>query len=124
MVYNVEASKNVLSDYYYRCKQNNTPMVPILISLTPCGSLKTLEFMKWLGINIPKWFENELIYSDDILDKSIDLLKQQFRELLSFGLEKKIPIGCNIESVSVRKVEIDASIILVNEIRSMMNELH
>ena len=118
-VYNLEASKNFLSDYYYFCTDNSVDMVPILFTLTPCGSLKTLEFMKWLGINIPRWLENELQNSEDILDQSVNILKKQFAELLDFAREKNIPIGCNIESVSIRKVEIERSVQLVGEIREI-----
>ncbi len=119
VIYNLETAKNFLSDYYYYCIKNEIEMKPILFTLTPCGSKKTLEFMKWLGISFPKWLENELLLSEDILEKSVELLKKQFKELLEFATEKGIPIGCNIESVSVRKVEIDASIKLVDEIRAM-----
>ncbi len=119
-VYNLEASKNFLSDYYFYCLQNDLPMVPILFTLTPCGSQKTLNFMKWLGISIPRWLENELLNSGDILDRSMELLKTQFTELVEFAQDKNIPIGCNIESVSVRRVEIEASIELVDEIRSIL----
>lgn len=121
-IYNIEASKNFLSDYYYYFKTNNLKMVPVLLTLTPCGSLKTLEFMKWLGINIPKWLENDLINSEDILQKSVELLKKQFKELLDFAKEKGIPIGCNIESVSIRKSEIEASILLVKDIKKILNK--
>ncbi|MFT8316523.1 MAG: methylenetetrahydrofolate reductase [Clostridium sp.] len=117
VIYDIEASKNLLSDYFYYCKDNDVEMVPILFTLTPCGSIKTLEFMKWLGINVPKWMENELIHSNDILDKSINLAKNIFEELLDFALDKDIPIGCNIESLSVRKIEIEASIQLVRDIK-------
>ena len=48
-VYDVNASKNFLSDYYYYGQEHNIPLVPILFTLTPCGSVKTLQFMKWLG---------------------------------------------------------------------------
>ena len=119
-VYNVEAAKDFLSDYYYYCRDNNIEMVPILFTLTPCGSLKTLEFMKWLGISIPRWLENDLMNSEDILNKSISLSKAIFTELMDFSVEKGIPIGCNIESVSVRKVEIEASIRLVKDIKSIL----
>lgn len=119
-VYNVEAAKDFLSDYYYYCRNNNIEMVPIIFTLTPCGSLKTLEFMKWLGISIPRWLENDLMNSEDILNKSLSLSKAIFTELLDFSMEKGIPIGCNIESVSVRKVEIEASIRLVNDIKSIL----
>ncbi len=120
-LYNVEAAKNFLSDYYYYCKNNQIEMVPILFTLTPCGSLKTLEFMKWLGISIPRWLENDLMNSEDILNKSIATSKAIFSELFDFSMEKGIPIGCNIESVSVRKVEIEASIRLVNDIKSIIS---
>lgn len=119
-VYNVEAAKDFLSDYYYHCKNNNIEMVPILFTLTPCGSLKTLAFMKWLGISIPRWLENDLMNSEDILNKSVSLSKAIFTELMDFSMEKGIPIGCNIESVSVRKVEIQASIRLVDDVKAII----
>lgn len=122
VIYNVEASKNLLSDYFYYCQENNIEMVPILFTLAPCGSLKTLDFMKWLGINIPKWLENDLIHSKDILDKSIDLSKNIFEELLEFALDKGIPIGCNIESLSIRKVEIEASVQLAKDIKLLIEK--
>lgn len=119
--YNVEASKNFLSDYYHYCTENEIEMVPILFNLAPCGSTKTLEFMKWLGISIPRWLENELKYSSDVLDKSIQLTTKIFEELFEFGLEKGIPIGCSVESVSTRKVEIEASIQMVRDIKVMLD---
>ncbi|MGY4759400.1 methylenetetrahydrofolate reductase [Paenibacillus caseinilyticus] len=122
--YDVEASKNVLSEYYYTCQEQGLEMVPILFNLTPCGSLKTLEFMKWLGISVPKWLENDLMHSNDILDKSVRLTLKIMEELMDFGLEKGIPIGCSVESVSTRKVEIDASVQLLKDVKqSMENRL-
>ena len=115
-VYDVNASKNFLSDYYYYGKENNIPLVPIIFTLTPCGSVKTLQFMKWLGISIPRWLENELIHSEDILQKSVDCSEQGFRELQAFAAERNIPIGCNIESVAVRRVEVEASIALLRRV--------
>lgn len=118
-VYNVEAAKNVLSEYYYYCQQHELEMVPILINLTPCGSEKTLTFMKWLGINFPKWLENELMNSHDILDQSIKLSANILEELLEFSLPKQIPLGCSVESVSTRKVEIDASVQLIKTVQQL-----
>ncbi|MBB6730126.1 methylenetetrahydrofolate reductase [Cohnella zeiphila] len=119
--YDVEASKNFLSDYYYHCREHGIPTVPILFNLAPCGSQKTLEFMKWLGISIPKWLENELLHAHDILDQSVRLSREVFEELFEFGLEKEIPIGCSVESVSTRKVEIEASVALLREIKTYMD---
>lgn len=116
-VYDVNASKNLLSDYYYYGKEHNIPLAPIIFTLTPCGSAKTLQFMKWLGISIPNWLENELIHSPDILHQSINYCEQSWMELKNFAGEKGIPIGCNIESVAIRKVEVEASIELLRRVK-------
>jgi hypothetical protein len=115
-VYDVNASKNFLSDYYYYGQENNIPLVPIMLTFTPCGSVKTLGFMKWLGISIPRWLENDLVHASDILEKSVDFCEQSWLELKAFADEKQIPIGCNIESVAIRKVEVEASIELLHRI--------
>ncbi|PCK08287.1 MAG: 5,10-methylenetetrahydrofolate reductase [Alteromonadaceae bacterium] len=119
-VYDVNASKNLLSEYYYHAKENDIPLAPILFTLTPCGSQKTLQFMKWLGISIPKWLENELMHSKDILQQSLDYSEQSWLELKQFADQLGIPIGCNIESVATRKVEIEASIELVKRVKASM----
>ncbi len=117
-VYDVNASKNFLSDYYYSAKEQGINLAPIIFTLTPCGSIKTLDFMKWLGISIPRWLENELIHSEDILGKSVDISQQNYLELKEFADDKGIPIGFNIESVAVRKVEVEASIELLQKLSS------
>lgn len=124
-VYNLEEAKNMLSDYHALCKRNGTPMVPILVTLTPCGSAKTLEFLRWLGVKVSKWLENDLLSANEegqILEESVDALLHLFRELQQFAKRKGIPLGCNVESVAIRKVEIEASMKLVREIRRMLDD--
>lgn len=120
-VYDLEAAKIFLSDYCSYAKKHNKKIVPIIFTLTPCGSAKTLEFMKWLGINIPNYLEEELKESGDILKHSLDLSVHIFKELHKYARKKNIPIGCNVESVAIRKEEIDASIELVSKIKEILN---
>ena len=119
-VYNVEASKNMLSNYYYYSKDLSLPMVPVMMTFSPCGSIKTMQFMKWLGIHFPKWLKNDLMHAEDILGESTETCLRTFKELLNYSLAKKIPIGCNIESVSVRKDEIDASVDLLANMKDLL----
>jgi hypothetical protein len=112
-VYSVAASKNLLSDLYYLCQEKERPMPPVLVTLSPCGSLKTLEFMRWLGISVPRWLENDLRHSRDILQTSLDVCTDLLEDLQDFAVARGIPLGCNVESVSLSKVEIDASVELV-----------
>ncbi len=119
-VYSVTKSKNLLSDLYYRSLAESRPMPQMYITLSPCGSKKTLEFMDWLGVSVPRWLKNELLHAGDILEKSVDLSISGFAELLDFAKSKGFELGCNVESVSLRKAEIDASVEMVHRIRELM----
>lgn len=121
-VYNVEAAKIFLTDYAKYAKENNKEMVPVIFTLTPCGSAKTLDFMKWLGINIPNYLEEDLKESGDILHESIKLSRDIFEELFIFGKRRGIPVGCNVESVAIRKAEIEASIELLDEVKQIIKD--
>lgn len=121
-VYSLNDTKSFLSDYYYYSMEIERQMAPIIFTLTPCGSLKTLEFMQWLGIDVPRWLFNELTHSQDILSKSLEVCRSIAAELLDYCLERNIPVGFNIESVAIRKVEVEASIELLRDVRKMLEE--
>ncbi|WP_419773816.1 methylenetetrahydrofolate reductase [Halarcobacter sp.] len=121
-VYDVHAAKTFLTDYAKYAKENNIEPVPIIFTLTPCGSSKTLDFMKWLGINIPNYLEEDLKESGDILHDSVKLSRDIFEDLFKYGKKRGIPVGCNIESVAIRKAEIDASVELLEEIRQIIKD--
>ncbi len=119
-VYNVEAAKNFLSDYYFYCTENEIEMVPIIFTISPCGSKKTLDFMKWLGINVSKWLENDILKAENTLEKSVEVCIENFEILWQYAKKKNIPIGCNVESISIRKSEIEASIDMAKAIKKIM----
>jgi hypothetical protein len=115
-VYSPGASKDLLSDLYYRCAEAEQAIPPMLVTLSPCGSKKTLEFLRWLGISFPRWLENELLHSRDILQTSVELCCEVFEDLSTYARARGIPLGCNVESVSLRKEEIEASVELLARI--------
>jgi hypothetical protein len=110
IVYDVNAAKNLISDYHHECAAQNIERVPIVLSFSVCGSLKTVEFLKWLGVTVPRWIENELRFADDTLDASYEQAVASAVELISFCRRSGVPFGLNVESVSIRKVEIEASV--------------
>ena len=120
-VYDLMGAKRFLDDYLAYSKEHNKPLVPIIFTITPCGSSKTLDFMKWLGINIPPHLEERLKNSENILEDSVKLSRDIFEILYFYGKGKGIPIGCNVESVAIRKDEIDASIELLHDIQKIMD---
>lgn len=112
-VYDATSTKSLLSDYALALRQQELEPVPLILTFSPCGSPKTLEFMKWLGIAVPRWLENDLRHSADILEQSIRFCDRIFAEVLDYAREKRLPLGINVESISIRKPEIDASVELL-----------
>jgi hypothetical protein len=119
-VYDASSTKSLLSDYALSLQASGRSPVPVVLTFSPCGSVRTLEFMKWLGIAFPRWLENELRHSPDTLERSIDLCERVFSDVQDYAREKRLPVGFNVESVSIRKAEIDASVELFRRLRSLL----
>jgi hypothetical protein len=116
-VYDVASTKSLLSDYAIAVREKNSVALPIILTFSPCGSLRTLSFMKWLGIAFPRWLENELQFATDPLARSVELCERIFAEVWDYARDKGIPLGVNVESVSIRKAEIEASAELLQLLR-------
>jgi 5,10-methylenetetrahydrofolate reductase len=116
-VYDVTSTKSLLSDYSLAVREKGGVPLPIILTFSPCGSLKTLSFMKWLGVAFPRWLENELRFATDPLAKSLVLCERIFAEVWDYARDKDIPLGVNVESVSIRKAEIEASVELLQRLR-------
>lgn len=121
VVYDVAATKSLVSDYFYTCAQKGVPPRPVIFTLSVCGSLKTLAFLHWLGVDVPRWLENALRYSDDPLAESYQQCVATARELVDFCRGLGMPFGFNVESVSIRKVEIEASVELARHVRGLLD---
>jgi hypothetical protein len=119
-VFNVDYAKAVLKDLKAICSQKNIEIPTMIFTLTACGSAKTLKFMEWLGIHIPDTLKEEFLASENILAKSVDVCLSIAQELIDFCSENSVPVGFNIESVAIRKEEIEASIFIVNEVEKML----
>lgn len=117
VVYDAGAAKNLVSDYAYECRDRGLDPIPIAFTLSACGSMKTLRFLRWLGVDVPRWIENDLRHADDTLDASLEQAEATALELISFCRHLDVPFGINVESVSIRKVEIDASVRLAQRLR-------
>lgn len=119
-VFNLDYAKQVIEDLTCTCKDQNKQLPTIIFTLTACGSEKTLHFMEWLGIHVPEDLKEGLKTSDNILEKSVNICLNIASELTEFCTKRAIPFGFNIESVAIRKEEIEASIYMVNEIGTML----
>lgn len=118
IVFDVNAAKDLVSDYRYECAARGIEPVPVVFTFSVCGSVKTLEFLQWLGVDVPRWIENELRHADDTLDASYEQAVATAVELITFCRRIGVPFGLNVESVSIRAVEIEASVRLATRLQA------
>ena len=116
VVYDVNASKDLVSDYFDACGERGLSPIPFVFTLSVCGSLRTLEFLQWLGVNVPKWIQNDLRNAQDALAASYDQCLRTAQELAEFCTRLGVPFGFNVESVSNRREEIETSVQLASEL--------
>ena len=119
VVYDVNAAKDLVSDYHYACRDAGIEPRPIIFTLSVCGSLKTLEFLRWLGVDVPRWMENALTHAQDTLAESSAQCLATARELAAFCGALGTPYGFNVESVSNRRAEIETTVALAAEVGAL-----
>ena len=119
-IFNVEYTRKTLEDLLTTSLQRKREMPTIIFTLTICGSAKTLHFMEWLGIHIPDDIKEELKASPSPVNRSVEIAISIAENLIQFCEERAIPFGFNIESVAIRKEEIDASHHLLNTVSGLL----
>jgi Methylenetetrahydrofolate reductase len=118
VVYDVNAAKNLVSDYHYACAEHGTVAASIVFTFAVCGSTRTLEFLRWLGVDVPRWIENDLRHATDTLETSYQLALTTAIDLIAYCRTLGVPFGINVESVSNRRVEIEMAVRLAGRLRA------
>ena len=119
-IFNVEYTKRILEDLHSACQTRQCSIPTMIFTLTICGSVRTLQFMEWLGIHIPDEIKEDLKVCSSPVARSVELATAIAKDLIQFCQEKSIPFGFNIESVATRKEEVEASIELLNTVRDLL----
>ncbi|MDJ0679063.1 MAG: hypothetical protein QNJ18_04285 [Xenococcaceae cyanobacterium MO_167.B52] len=120
VIYQPEATIKLLQDYSQQCQKLKISPVRIILTFAPCGYPKTLDFLKWLGVNVPKDIEEEIFAAKFPVEKSVEVCCSTLRQILASVELATIPLGINVESVSIKKDEIDASIELFQQLKEIL----
>ncbi len=120
-VYNPQATADLISRYARSCKEEGKNPTRIILTFTPCGSAKTLEFMEWLGISVPEATKHRILDSETPLEESIKICRNALEQIIEVALPLGVPLGLNIESLTNRKEEIDASIQLYRLLKATLD---
>ncbi|SDO49336.1 5,10-methylenetetrahydrofolate reductase [Nakamurella panacisegetis] len=122
VIFDANAAKNMISDYRHECRARGLPLVPIVFTFSVVGSLTTLEFLRWLGVEVPHWVERDLTDSATPLQISHDHALAVAADLVNYCRRMDVPFGINVESVSARRDEIEMSVKLAGQIAAVCGE--
>ena len=119
-IYSPETTIQLLKDYWFDCRRLGIAPKRIVLTFTPCGRPKTLEFIRWLGVNISVTTEHAILSAANPVAKSIQICCETLSRILDEDACRSLPLGINVESVSINKTEIDGSIELFNALHGVL----
>ena len=121
-VYHADASVRLLSDYVRDCRGAGVTPRRIVLTFSPAGREKTMAFLNWLGVRIPPATAQAILGAASPLAKSIEICRDNLRRILEQPYAREIPLGINVESVSINRDEIDASVDLFHALAEVLGQ--
>ena len=102
VLYDSQKTKKMLKHYNELCKKNNVLPRRILLSFAPVSSQENINFLKWLGVEIPLETEIRLKQSEQRMsEESLAIASEILKDILDNNekLRIQVPIGLNIEHI-------------------------
>jgi len=119
-VYTAKPTIAVLKEYLRDCRGAGVEPRRIVLTFAPCGREKTMAFIKWLGVRVTPECERAILGAANPLAKSIEICRDNLREILDQDYVGRIPLGINVESVSINRDEIDATVDLFHQLSEVL----
>ena len=120
-VYHAPPTQRLLADYLRDCRGAGAAPKRVVLTFAPVGREKTLAFLRWLGVNISADTERAILGAANPLARSIEICRDNLRRILDGAYASHIPLGVNVESVSINRDEIDASVDLFHALKEVMD---
>jgi hypothetical protein len=108
-IFDAEPTIKLLNDYGDLCREKGLTPKKVILTFAPCGRSKTMTFIKWLGMQVPPEVESRILEATDNVRESITILKEILIRILQNTSSSGVPIGLNVESLSIFKEEINGA---------------
>ena len=102
VLYDSSKINKMLKYYHELCKKNNVLPRRILLSFAPVSSQENINFLKWLGVEIPSETERRLKQNkQNMSDESLEIASEILKDILDNNerLGIRVPIGLNVEHI-------------------------
>jgi hypothetical protein len=120
-VYHAPPTRRLLADYLRDCRGAGIEPRRVILTFAPCGREKTLAFLRWLGVNVAPDTARAILGAADPIARSIAICRDNLRQILDAPYVGEVPLGINIESVSINRDEIDATVDLYHALLEVLN---
>jgi hypothetical protein len=108
-IFSAEGVIKTILDYGDTCRIVGITPKKVVLTFAPCGRPKTMTFIKWLGMNVPEEVEERIFAADCPVKESLVILQEILVKILEATHNSGVPLGLNVESLSIFKEEINAS---------------
>ena len=119
-VYHAPPTQRLLADYLRDCRGAGVEPRRIVLSFAPASRERTMAFLRWLGVHVPDATARDILRAARPLAKSIEVCRDNLRRILDGKYSSEIPLGVSVESVSIHRDEIDASVELFHVLRATL----
>jgi hypothetical protein len=119
-IYNPEPITQLILDYGAKCREQNIAPKKLILSFAPCGRAKTMQFIHWLGMSVPEETEHRILNAPNPVQESIAILCDILKTILERTKDCGVPLGLNIESLSIFKDEIDGAHELFQKLQAIL----
>ena len=104
-VYDAEATVRLVRDYASECERTGVRPAKIILTFAPCGRPKTMQFIRWLGIQVPEAVESRVLKAavtsrECAVNESIVTCCEALTTILEAVGRCGVPLGISVESVS------------------------
>lgn len=124
-VYDAEATIQLLLDYADECRNRGVAARKVILTFAPCGRPKTMQFIRWLGIQVPAEVEARVLTAataskEAAVNESITICCEALHTILCKAGQVGVPLGISVESVSGFREEIDGCFELFRRLQQIM----
>ncbi len=115
ILFEPESIADLLHEYSRLCWAYEVKPASVLLSVAPVADEDDLEFVRWLGAEIPERVEHALVSQDG--SASIDSAVATWRAVVKAVAARKVdvPLGLNVEVVSPRHFSVAVNLLATME---------
>lgn len=103
LLFEARGAIEAVRDYGRMCREARLAPATVVLSFAPLGDDDDVEFVRWLGANLPEEVEQALLQDEQALSRrTVELALSVWTEVIAATRSAGVPLGASVEQVSAR----------------------